>query len=66
MTEAEWNKLTYDKKNQRLFLEQKRMLELFLERGAISQDQFTKSLKDMSEKMNAIAEPKAPDSFIEA
>ncbi len=42
------------------------MLELFLERGAISQDQFTKSLKDMSEKMNAIAEPKAPDSFIEA
>ena len=28
------------------------MLELFLERGAISQAQFVKSLHDLSEKMN--------------
>ncbi len=33
-------------------LSKKRMLELFLERGAISQAQFVKSLHDLSEKMN--------------
>ena len=52
MAEAGWDKLSYSEKNQHLYFEQKRMLELFLERGAISQAQFVKSLHDLSEKMN--------------
>ena len=47
-----WDKLSYNEKNQQLFLEQKRTLELFLDRGAISQEQFHKSLHDLTEKMN--------------
>ena len=34
-----------------LFLRQKKMLEQFLERNAISQEQFDKSLGDLTEKM---------------
>jgi hypothetical protein len=49
----DWDKLSYDAKNQQLFLQQKRTLELFLERGAISQEQFNKSLRDLTAKMKA-------------
>ena len=38
-------------KNIELYLRQKRMLEQFLERNAISQAQFDKSLGDLTEKM---------------
>ena len=34
-----------------LYLRQKNMLEQFLERNAISKDQFEKSLGDLTEKM---------------
>ena len=34
-----------------LYLRQKRMLEQFLERNAISKEQFEKSLGDLTEKM---------------
>lgn len=34
-----------------LYLRQKKMLEQFLERNAISQEQFDKSLGDLTEKM---------------
>ena len=34
-----------------LYLKQKHVLDLFLERGAISREQYDKSLGDLSEKM---------------
>ena len=42
-----WSSLTYAEKNKALFLRQKRTLDLFLERGAISQAQHDKSLHDL-------------------
>ena len=46
-----WDKLTYAEKNKQLFFKQKRTLEMFLERGAISQAQHDISLRDLIEKM---------------
>ena len=37
-----------------LFLSQKQTLDLFLERGAISQAQYDKSLGDLREKMGVL------------
>ena len=48
---AKWSLLTYEEKNRLLFLRQKRTLDMFLERGAISQAQHDKSLHDLIEKM---------------
>ena len=51
-TEAvEWATLIPEEKKQQLFLNQKKTLDLFLERGAISQAQYDKSLGDLREKM---------------
>ena len=47
----EWSSLTYEEKNRLLFLRQKKTLDMFLERGAISQAQHDKSLNDLIEKM---------------
>ena len=46
-----WGTMTYTEKNRALFLQQKRTLDLFLERGAISQAQHDKSLHDLTMKM---------------
>ncbi len=46
-----WDKLSYVEKNKQLFLKQKQTLEMFLERGAISQAQHDKSLHDLIEMM---------------
>ena len=43
--------LTPEEKKLDLFLRQRRTLELFLERGAISKAQYDKSLGDLIEKM---------------
>ena len=43
--------MTPEEKKQYLFLNQKKTLDLFLERGAISQAQYDKSLVDLREKM---------------
>ena len=43
--------MTPEEKMQYLFLNQKKTLDLFLERGAISQAQYDKSLGDLREKM---------------
>ena len=51
MTQDNWEKLTPEEKKQQLFLNQKKTLDLFLERGAISQAQYDKSLVDLREKM---------------
>ena len=48
---ADWASLSLEEKNQRLFLLQKELLDMFLERGAISQAQHDKSLHDLIEKM---------------
>ena len=49
---AAWNRLTYEEKNRELFDRQKKLLDLFLEKHAISQQQHDKSLHDLTEKMN--------------
>ena len=48
-----WNSLSYELKNRALYLKQKQTLDLFLERGAISQAQHDKSLHDLTVKMGA-------------
>ena len=48
---TEWSFLSYEEKNRQLFLRQKKTLDMFLERGAISQAQHDKSLHDLIEKM---------------
>lgn len=50
MNNVDWSALSYGEKNELLFLDQKRTLDLFLERGAISQAQYDKSLHDLREK----------------
>ena len=47
----EWDKLSPEEKRVQLYLKQKKMLEDFLEHGAISQPQFDKSFGDLTEKM---------------
>ena len=52
----EWSSLTYEEKNRLLFLRQKKTLDMFLERGAISQAQHDKSFHDLIEKIGMEAE----------
>ena len=49
--QAIWSKLSPEEKKRQLFLNQKKTLDLFLERKAISQAQYEKSLGDLREKM---------------
>lgn len=51
MQQEVWEKLTPDEKKKQLFLDQKQTLDLFLERRAISQAQYDKSLGDLIDKM---------------
>ena len=46
-----WENLSPEEKKRELFLRQKRTLDLFLERHAISQAQYDKSLGELREKM---------------
>lgn len=50
-TDTQWGSLTPEDKKKQLFLNQKQTLDLFLERRAISQAQYNKSLGDLIEKM---------------
>lgn len=45
--------LSYEEKNELLFLRQKDTLDKFQERGAISKVQYNKSIHDLIEKMGA-------------
>ena len=58
MEQDVWEKLSPEQKKIQLYLKQKKTLEAFLERGAISKAQFDKSLSDLTLKMgmNGIAE----------
>ena len=49
--DTQWETLPPEDKKKQLFLTQKQTLELFLERGAISQAQFDKSFNDLKTKM---------------
>lgn len=46
-----WASLSPEEKKVQLFLNQKKTLDLFLERHAISQEQYSKSLNDLTIKM---------------
>ena len=46
-----WSTLTHEEKNRVLYERQKHMLQDFLDRGAISEQQYEKSLHDLTEKM---------------
>ena len=46
-----WEELSSEEKKKELFLQQKHTLDLFLERHAITKQQYEKSLGDMREKM---------------
>ena len=52
MTEIEWGKLSHDEKQKQLYLKQKDILDTFLEHRAISQEQYDKSLTNLTEKMS--------------
>ncbi len=47
-----WGELSSEEKKKELFLQQKHTLDLFLERHAITKQQYEKSLGDLREKMN--------------
>ena len=49
--EIEWTILSPEEKKKQLFIKQKRMLDTFLEKNAISQAQYDKSLGDLRDKM---------------
>lgn len=51
MTQPNWETLSPDDKKKELYLKQKRLLNTFRERNAISQAQYEKSLHDMTGKM---------------
>lgn len=58
----DWSDLTYEQKNERLFLRQKALLDQFLEKGAISQAQHDQGLRDLTEKMREPGSLAAPGS----
>lgn len=51
MEHTEWELLSPEEKKKQLFLKQKELLDTFLERNAISQAQYDKSLSDLRDKM---------------
>ena len=49
--QIEWASLSPEEKKKQLFLKQKNLLDTFLERNAISQAQYDKSLGALRDKM---------------
>ena len=49
--EIDWSNLSESEKKQQLFIKQKKMLDQFLETGAISQNQYDTSLNGLITKM---------------
>lgn len=48
---TDWLSLSPEEKKRRLYFKQKNMLEMFLAHRAITQEQYDKSLHDLTEKM---------------
>ena len=51
MEQSEWETLSPAEKKKQLYIKQKLLLDLFLEKNAISKAQYDKSLGDLTEKM---------------
>lgn len=51
MDQQAWERLSPEEKKEELYLRQVRLLQTFLEHGAISQAQYDKSVHDLTEKM---------------
>ena len=51
MEQQDWEKLSPAEKKKQLYIKQKQLLDLFLEKNAISKAQYEKSLGDLTEKM---------------
>ena len=51
ISDKEYSQLTAEEKKIRLYLSQKKLLDDFLERNAISKAQYDKNLGDLTEKM---------------
>lgn len=51
LDQIEWEKLTPNEKKKQLFIKQKKLLDTFLDRKAISKAQYDKSLGDLRDKM---------------
>ena len=51
ISDKEYSQLTAEEKKIRLYISQKKLLDDFLERNAISKAQYDKSLGDLTEKM---------------
>lgn len=49
--DSEWPQLSLEEKRRQLYLRQVKTLNDFLERGAISKEQYEKSFGDLTEKM---------------
>lgn len=49
--EKDWAVMTAEEKKKQLFLRQKELLDLYLEKGAITKAEYEKSLKSLTEKM---------------
>ena len=52
-TRDSWAMMTLEEKNRIIYQKQKELLATFLEKGAISKEQYEKSLHDLTEKMGA-------------
>ena len=50
-SQEQWESLSHAEKNHVLYLRQKALLETFLEKRAISKEQYEKSIHDLTEKM---------------
>ena len=51
MEEIQWEQCSPEEKKRQLYLKQKKLLDGFLERGAITRRQYQKSLGDLTVKM---------------
>ena len=51
MNQPDWEHLSPEEKKKELYLKQKRLLETFLERHAITREQYETSLNGLTEKM---------------
>ena len=51
MDQMEWTALSPEKKKKQLYLQQKDLLDRFLERNAITKAEYEKSLGDLTRKM---------------
>lgn len=51
MESFDWGTLNPEQKKRQLYLNQKNLLDTFLDHHAITQEQYDKSLRDLKEKM---------------